>query len=196
MYHEKTDYEKTDEVALRLRMDYSHFEKRLDIFQLATQLNVILIKYSSLSNNQLSKINSLKLNDGFTITRNGKSNNKIYTFYNDKIDNTRIRLTIAHEIKHVVFQEKSVNEKEEDLANHFARYILAPTCLVMPYVKNSTPYEITQDFNISYEAACNAFKTAENRIAFNKGVLSDFEKEFVYKFNEKLKQKAQTTTIV
>ena len=196
MYYESKDYDKTDEMALRLRMDYNHYEKRLDIFSLAKQLNIVLIKYSSLSCDQQNTIKKLELSDGFTITTTRESKNRICTFYNDQNGNARIRLTIAHEIKHVVFLEKEVSEKEEDLANHFARYILAPTCLIMPYVKDSSPFEITRDFDISYEAASYAFKAAENRITCNKGILSDFEKEFVNRFNERHKQKAQTIDVV
>ena len=187
MYHNSEDYEIVDKMALRLRMDYNHFEKNLDIFKLAKQLNIVLIKYSSLNEDQLDTIKRLELNDGFTITRKAESKNEICTFYNDLIGNARIRLTIAHEIKHIVFLEKQADEKEEDLANHFARYILAPTCLIMPYVKDSSPYEITQDFDISYEAACNAFSAAENRLASSKAELSDFEKEFVDEFNKRQK---------
>lgn len=186
MYHSGKDYEKVDKMALRLRIDYNHFEKRLDVFKLAKQLNMVLIKYSSLSDEQLKTISGLEeLNDGFTIIRKKKGNYEFYTFYNDQIGSARIRLTIAHEIKHVVFLEFNPSEKDEDLANHFARYILAPTCLVMPYIGCFSQMEITDDFDISYEAACNAYNAAENRIIRNKTELGDYEKEFIAEFISK-----------
>lgn len=186
MYHSGKDYKKVDELALRLRIDYCHFEKRLDVFKLAKQLNIVLIKYSSLTEEQLEFITSKEeLKDGFTIFKKKNGEYEFYTFYNDQIGTARIRLTIAHEIKHVVCLEFSPNEKEEDLANHFARYILAPTCLVMPYINRFSFMEITDDFDISFEAACNAYKAAENRILSNKSDLNDYENEFIAEFISK-----------
>lgn len=49
MYHSGKDYRKVDEMALRLRIDYGHLDKCLDVFKLARQLNMVLIKYSSLT---------------------------------------------------------------------------------------------------------------------------------------------------
>lgn len=183
MYHKGEDYEKVDKMALRLRIDYGHLNRRLDVFKLAKQLNIVLIKYSSLNEKQLKVISdSEELKDGFTIIHKKNGNYEFYTFYNDQIGSARIRLTIAHEIKHIVFLESNPTEKEEDLANHFARYILAPTCLVMSYVEHFSPMEITDDFDISYEAACNAYSAAESRIFCNKAKLCDYEKEFIAVF--------------
>lgn len=186
MYHSGKDYQKMDEVALRLRIDYCHFEKRLDVFKLAKQLNMILIKYSSLTEEQLEVITSKEeLKDGFTVFKKKNCKYEFFTFYNDSIGDSRIRLTIAHEIKHVVFLEENPTDKDEDLANHFARYILAPSCLVMPYIDRSQIIKIVCDFDISYEAASNAYKSAKSRIYRNKPDLEDFEKEFITKFISK-----------
>ncbi len=183
MYHSGKDYQRVDEMALRLRIDYCHFEKRLDVFKLAKQLNMILIKYSSLTKSQLEVITSKEeLKDGFTVFKKKNGEYEFYTFYNDSIGDARIRLTIAHEIKHVVFLEENPTEKEEDLANHFARYILAPSCLVIPYIERFQVMELVYDFDISYEAACNAYKSAESRIHGNKSEFDDFEKEFIAYF--------------
>ena len=71
------------------------------------------------------------------------------------------------------------------MANHFARYILAPTCLVMPYIGRFSEMEIMDDFDISYDAACNAYNAAINRIFCKKDELSDYETEFIYGFMQK-----------
>lgn len=54
----------------------------------------------------------------------------------------RQRCTIAHEIKHVVYREDNPTEKEETLANHFARVLLAPSCLVMFFKDKFNFYEL------------------------------------------------------
>lgn len=187
------DYEKVDSVALQLRIDYNHLKKSLDVFALAKQLNMVLIKYSSLGEEQLNKINEFSeiLKDGFTIFREDERGElKFYTFYNDSIGIARIRFTIAHEIKHVVFREKNPTVKEEDIANHFARYILAPPCLAMEYInKGLTQVDIMADFDISYEAATNAYNSAVNRLFYGKSDLAKYEKEFVIEFLSNQKDK-------
>ena len=92
MYCCGEDYQEVDEVALRLRMDYCHFEKRLDVFKLAEQLNMILIKYSSLTKEQLSAILSKEeLKDGFTVIKKCNGEYKFYTFYKKICNNMLIR---------------------------------------------------------------------------------------------------------
>lgn len=45
--------------------------------------------------------------------------------------------------------------------------------------------ELVYDFDISYEAASNAYKSAESRIYGNKSSLEAFEKEFIAEFTSK-----------
>lgn len=182
MRHSPKDYEKVDSVALQLRMDYGHLEKVLDVFKLAKDLDIVLIKYSALTEEQLNKIKEYdETKDGFTIFKMVDGELKFYTFYNDSASPYRIRSTIAHEIKHVVFLERDPTEKQEDLANHFARYILAPTCLVMPYVGRYLE-DIVSDFDISIEAAGNALSAATNRQLYGHDKLTDYEQLFISMF--------------
>lgn len=187
MRHSSKDYELIDKTALRLRTDYGFLSKSIDIFELARKLNIIVTPYSKLTDEQLLYINNTYgLEDGFTVIRSENGILKFYTFYNDAVSGYRQRFTIAHEIKHVVFMENNPNEKEEDLANHFARYILAPTCMVMNYVKES-PYVIASLFDISIEAANNALMAANNRIAYGHEKLADFEIIFIKEVQKKIK---------
>lgn len=190
MYHSSKDYQDVDMTALRLRLDYGHLDKCLDIFKLARQLNIILVKYSSLTAEQLKGLSHYdELEDGFTVFKKINGEYKFYTFYNDLKGDARIRLTIAHEIKHVVYLEENPNEKEEDLANHFARYILAPTCLVMPYVKqNGSVLDIASDFDISLDAATNSYNHTRRRLSSKYAVLDDFEIEFMNEYLTKNKK--------
>ena len=64
------------------------------------------------------------------------------------------------------------------MANHFARYLMAPTCLVMPYVGLSPP-DVAADFDVSIEAASNALSAAENRISSGAAELRVFERRFL-----------------
>ena len=190
MYHSSKDYQDVDKTALRLRLDYSHLDQWLDVFKLAKQLNIILIKYSSLTSDQLKGLSNYdELKDGFTVLKKKNGEYKFYTFYNDSKGDARIRLTIAHEIKHVVYLEENPTEKEEDLANHFARYILAPTCLVMPYVEmDFSILDIASDFDISLDAAVNSYNHTSRRLLSKHSYLEDFEIEFMNEYLAKNKK--------
>ena len=120
MKHSPKDYEIVDSVALQLRIDYGHLEKVLDVFKLAKDLGIILIKYSALTEEQLNKIKEYdETKDGFTIFKMVNGELKFYTFYNDSVSPYRIRSTIAHEIKHVVFLEKRPNRKTRRFGKSF-----------------------------------------------------------------------------
>lgn len=186
MKYSSYDYQLIDKTAIELRIDYGFSEEKLDVFSLAKKLNMYLIPYSYLNEKQKENIraNENHLKDGFTIMKCFKGNWKFYTFYDDSVNTYRQRFTIAHEIKHVVFLECEPNQKQEDLADHFARYLLAPSFLVMNYVQLS-PYDVSNAFDVSYEAAVYALTGANNRINHGYSKLKSYEKEYV----EYMKQK-------
>jgi len=179
------DYDIIDNIALQLRLDYNHLNQYLDVFKLASQLNITLTKYTSLSNSQIDAISKFYnfVNDGFTIIKhNSKKEYEFYTFYNDTLSNERVRFTIAHEIKHVVCLDINLSEKEEALADHFARQLLAPTCLLEPYLGDFMHISnIAKDFGISYEAAKYAYSSAYNRFNSIKFKYTREEIEFLNK---------------
>ena len=57
----------------------------------------------------------------------------------------------------------------------------------MRYVEKYSPIELINDFDISFEAACNAYNHAERRLRYNKQELDDFEKEFIAEYVESVK---------
>ena len=109
-------------------------------------------------------------------------------FYND-IDIMPLaqRFTIAHEIKHVVcgdcFQ-KTLTEEDEVLAEHFARSLLAPQCMVI-YQNEKDKNSISKHYEISLPSAENCYNAVENRkIKFGVDFLFQFEKDFIEERNK------------
>lgn len=180
-------YRKLDKDAIQLRIDYCCFSKSLDVFSLARKLGMVLIPYSSLTAKQLNVLKkySEKVKDGFSIMGVIDGEWRCYTFYNDSVSPYRQRFTIAHEIKHFVYGETDPNDEQEDLANHFARYLMAPCCLVIPYVGLS-PFEVADDFDISLDAASNALKAARNRSCLETFNFHDFERRFLKEVDKNL----------
>jgi len=134
-------YDEIDSKALEILMDYSDAFFPINLKKNCERLRIKLIPYSSLSEHQYKKINELALNgelkDGCSIILDHPDENGYlaYTYYNDCIADVyvdkRINYTIAHEIKHVVYKEVNPTDIEEKEAEHFARMLLAPTCILI-----------------------------------------------------------------
>jgi hypothetical protein len=173
------DYEKLDRTAIELRKDYNFLDYELDVFKLAEYLGITLIKYSQMSSDILQSLNeNYEVKDGFTVIRICGGECGFTTYYNDLLSLRRQRFTIAHEIKHVIFCETNPTEKDEELANHFARVLLAPSCLAL-FLMEKGEIDFCRIFNISSEAAENTL-FATSRRKKSKGLeLNDYEIEFI-----------------
>jgi Zn-dependent peptidase ImmA (M78 family) len=92
--------------------------------------------------------------DGFFIEKDGRE----YIFYND-IDRCyeRQNWTILHEIGHIVLDHTGYGEYEEDEANFFAKYAIAPPVLIHK-IGATSPEEIYEIFDISYEASVYVYE--------------------------------------
>lgn len=174
------DYPKLDEDAINLRIDYGFFEYSVDVFKLARYLGMTLTPYSSLSNEQQKTIKTNGvLNDGFTVMRYKNGEWDFLTYYNDNLPLVRQRFTVAHEIKHVLYHEENPTDKDETLADHFARALLAPSCLVMFLMENHNLLELCDFFNTSVPATENAVKAARARVKGKGKKLNQYEAEYI-----------------
>lgn len=172
-------YAKLDEDALNLRIDYGFFDDYVDVFELAEYLGMKLIPYSTITEKQWASMTDIEIKDGFTVIQKSNGEQKYYTYYNDTLPHRRQRFTIAHEIKHVVYGEEEFDEKKEALADHFARVLLAPPCLVMFMIQNHNVLEISDCFDMSESATENAIKAANNRIKAKGMELNQYEVDYI-----------------
>ena len=85
-----------------------------------------------------------KINENIFIEKDGRE----YSFYND-IDRCyeRQNWTILHEIGHIVLDHTGHSEHEEDEANFFAKYAIAPPVLVHK-IGAECPQDIYEIFDI------------------------------------------------
>lgn len=145
-------------------------------FEIAIKMGITLRPYSSLSKKKL-KAALKESRDGLY----GEYDGKEYIFYND-IDRCyeRQNMTILHEIGHCVLDHTGHSEHEEDEANFFAKYAIAPPVLV-DRIGAECPEDIYNVFDISYEAAVYAYdyylswKRRHNRI----GKYTDYEEKLL-----------------
>jgi Zn-dependent peptidase ImmA (M78 family) len=149
-------YHIVDDKALQIRLDYNLFEKDIDIYLLLRMMGIVLVKYSSLNKVQFTLIRDIYgQNDGLSIKRNGS----YYVFYNDNMIETRTKYTLAHEIDHITDNIHPIEKYIEKVADHFARSLLIPQCVLI-YENYNDPYKVADDFNVSYSAATYALESA------------------------------------
>jgi Zn-dependent peptidase ImmA (M78 family) len=149
-------YKIVDDKALQIRIDYNIFEKNFDIYSLCKKMGIVLVKYSSLDQSKYTLIKDIYgQNDGLTIKRN----NINYVFYNDNVLGTRTRYTLAHEIDHITDNIHPNEKYEEKVADHFARSLLVPKCILI-YENYVDQYKVADDFNVSISAATFVLNSA------------------------------------
>ncbi|MCM1533745.1 MAG: ImmA/IrrE family metallo-endopeptidase [Corallococcus sp.] len=192
------NFDNMTHLAQDVLLDYGFYNFPVDVFELARKIGMNLIPYSTLSPQKLEKLLAIPGTDkGLTIAI--IRGNKLYydTYYND-IDfiEAAQRFTIAHEIKHVVsgdcFKETAeLNEKDEILADNFAKCLLAPQSVIIKE-KLRTPNQYAERFGLSY-AASTIWWTAvsKRKCRYGESYLLDFEKEFLKEL-----QKRQTQYVI
>ena len=156
----KSYWKLTDEEYEFIKGEVIHIFEKYNIrcipvsgFEIASKMRITLMAYSGLSKRKLKKALEVS-EDGFFIEMCGKE----FIFYND-IDRCykRKNWTILHEIGHIVLDHTGHSEHEEDEANFFAKYAIAPTVLVHK-IGAECPEDIYNVFDISYEAAEYAYE--------------------------------------
>ncbi len=121
-------------------------------FEIASKMGIKLIPYSSLPWKKC-KAALKESKDGFYVEEYGVE--KIY--YNDIGKSyARQNMTILHEIGHCVLDHTGQSKHEEDEANFFAKYAIAPPVLV-ERIGAKSPEDIYEWFDISYEASTYAY---------------------------------------
>ena len=121
-------------------------------FEIASKMKITLIAYSGLSKKKLGKALEVS-KDGFFLEEDGHE----YIFYND-MDRSyeRQNWTILHEIGHIVLDHTGHSDHEEDEANFFAKYAIAPPVLIHK-IEATSSNDVYMTFDISMEAADYAY---------------------------------------
>lgn len=160
MYRNGDDYERIDQAARDILVDYGIKKFPLDLFSLAKRMGFELIPYSAFEGNEDSYILQRKSMDGFSIPASCGAAPVI--LYNDKVHvpPARLQSTIGHEIKHII--DGDVDDSQDDLCDHFARYIRCPTPYVI-YMGYKSSQQLIDVFGISAIQADITINTIKSR---------------------------------
>ena len=184
MVEEKRQFDVMTRLALDILSDYGFFRFPLDVFSLAEKVGMKLIPYSTLTlERYMTLYHKYDMDLGLTVPRLENGYIVYNTYYNDvDMQEPRQRFTIAHEIKHVVsgdFRKEYLTERDEALADFFAKSLLAPQAIIVQEGLNS-PEEYVERFHISLQSAELCYAAVEHRkSAFGEKHLFRYEREFL-----------------
>ena len=148
------EYDRIRKLVISVILDYNITIKDypIDIDKLCKRMDINVVPYSAYAENPKLKLLLKRSQDGFNILRNSKQKAAIY--YNDKygehLTPARISHTKAHELKHILEEDK--DDSDESLCDNFAKYLRCPMPLVL-YLKIDTKQELISRFGISDEQA-------------------------------------------
>lgn len=152
-------------------------------FELAVKIGIVLVPYSSLSEEKLLHVMEFS-SDGFFFE---KADGTECIYYNDTIDYERANMTILHEIGHDVLGHGSEMDPEvmESEAAFFAKYAAAPPPLVHR-IRPECAEDIEYLFNISYTASNHAYQYYLKWLRKYKAVgeMTGYEKQILQLFAE------------
>ncbi len=121
-------------------------------FEIASRMGITLVPYSYLKGKKLRAAHDAS-QYGLFVEKNGRE----YIFYDDLTQcYERQNWTILHEIGHIVLDHTGHSQHEEDEANFFAKYAIAPPVLIDKIGATSVE-DVYDAFDISYEAAGYAY---------------------------------------
>ena len=179
------EYDKMVCLSLDILRDYGISDFPLDILTLAEHMGIKTIPYSSLAAQTYAELISKPGTEkGFTIAGKCDNGKVTYTVYYNDVDMTRqaCRFTLAHEIKHIAnndFLKKELTEADEQLAEYFAKCLLAPQAIIIAE-RLSTPDDYVSHFDISVTAASIWFgKKKKRKYRIGELHLFDPEKEYL-----------------
>lgn len=140
-------------------------------------MGVKVVPYSAIPENKQWLLLK-KSEDGFCVERNP---GEWFIFYNDTKVYGRINNTIMHEIGHIVLEHSEDSELAEKEVKFFAKFALAPPVLIHKF-KLSEPMEIADVFEISCEAACNAYSYYKKWLRYGGSEYTDYEETILQLF--------------
>lgn len=147
-------------------------------FEIASKMGIKVIPYSS-KTGEARELCFKESEDGFSIRRG----DKWYVFYNDDKQFGRINNTMLHEIGHIVLDHTEDSELAEKEVKFFAKYALVPPVLVHK-LKVTTPEEISETFDVSYEAAYYALVYYNKWLHYSGRYYKPYEEQLLALFSK------------
>ena len=178
-----TRYEEIKQCVAYTIIDANITKYPFNVFDIAKSLEIEIISYQSQSLEKCKECFKHS-DDGFSILVEFSSYNKWVIYYNEEMDEQRIRFTIMHEIGHIVLDHIEENLVTEMEANFFAKYILVPPCIVH-ILKLDDYIDIMENFNVSMQVAYYTINYYNNWLKYGSSDYTEYEKMIFNQLNIK-----------
>ncbi|MCR5457177.1 MAG: toxin [Clostridiales bacterium] len=179
MYRKGQQYDKMAELVGEIYIDYNIYSFPVDVKELCRRMGIRLLQYGEfpiLKRALLMK----KSPSGFYVPPTNETPPMI--FYNDNIGDIgsigNMRRNILHEVGHYVCEDNDENTDNDDLADYFGKYFLAPiSYLIALNICNIN--QIMADFGVDFEMAGFIEKNLRNRRKNYGNKIFDYEKNLL-----------------
>ena len=176
MYWNGNDYDKMAQLVIDIYIDYNITAFPVDEKEICRKMGLKLLPYSAYTEKEQELLRK-RSEDGFFSPATQITPNAIY--YVDSItSHGKIRYTIFHEVKHFANGDEDDKQYNDNMADYFARYFMAP----IPYlIKMGIDDELTliSDHGISAEAAMYAIRNVRRRKTRYGDKIFDYEKPLI-----------------
>ena len=90
---------------------------------------------------------------------------------------------LSEKEKEALFARIKEGDEEEAEAEFFAKYALAPPPLIHNMVEDISPFSIMKKFDISYAAACYAYKYYNSWLQYGQREYTGYERKILSQFS-------------
>lgn len=175
MYRCGEKYDKMAELVGEIYIDYDIRSFPIDEKEVCHKMGINLLQYGKFPPEKRILLKKRSLS-GFYVPPTDNSQPMI--FYNNNIDEVgsvgNMRRNIFHEIRHYVCEDNNESPEEEDLADYFGKYFLAPISYLIA-LNISNINQIMADFEVDYEMAGYINKNLRNRRSHYGNQIFDYE---------------------
>ena len=171
-------YDRIDRVVYSIHMDYGIHTFPIDEKWLAREMRIKLVPYSSLSGPTRKKMLDI-VQTGIHRCDKRKGYPEYVIVYNDDTEPGRAKLTVFHEIGHIVLGHGSdPTEEQETEAEYFAKQLAAPRCLLR-LRGHLTATEIHDKYGLSWEAAGHSADSVLTAFLLYEDRVFDNDREYI-----------------
>lgn len=180
----RLDDEKYEEIKQTVIDTFEEYDVKsvpISAFEMAVKMGIRVVPYSSMGE-ELKKSAMKYSSDGYST----EVNNEWTIYYNDYCNcYGRINNTIMHEIGHFAMGHTEFGDEaeKEAEAKFFAKYALAPPPLIHNMVQPITPDTIMITFDISLQAAKNAYRYYKKWLNCGAEYYTDYETRMLELFD-------------
>ena len=180
MYRSQDEYNRMAKLVGEIYIDYNIHSFPINEKEICRKMGILLLPYSEFPPEKRSLLKKKSMSS-FYVPPTKSTPPMIY--YNDNVfevgSRGNIRRNIFHEVKHYVCEDIEEQPEDDDLADYFGKYFLAPISYLIALNINNIN-QIMADFHVDYDMAFFIEKNIKNRRDRYGNKIFDYEKPLLH----------------